>query len=187
MRVVPTRLEGPLLIEPRVFPDERGFFVETYRQNVLAELGVHETMVQDNHSRSSRGVARGIHFQIGAGAAKLVRCGRGAIWDVVVDLRRDSPTYGEWEAAELTEDNHRIFYVPVGFGHGFCVLSDVADVLYKQSAYYSGEVERGISFRDPDVGIEWPLPADELVVSQRDLDAPTLREVADDLPFRVGG
>src|SRR3954447_20497676 len=145
MQIIPTRLDGPLLIEPRVFPDERGFFAETYRRSTLADLGVTEEMVQDNHSRSGRGIVRGMHFQIGAGASKLVRCGRGAIVDVVVDLRRGSPTYGEWEAVELTEETMRIFYVPIGFAHGFCVTSEIADVLYKQSGYYSGEVERGIS------------------------------------------
>jgi dTDP-4-dehydrorhamnose 3,5-epimerase len=144
-------------------------------------------MIQDNHSRSSRNVVRGMHFQIGAGAAKLVRCGRGAILDVVVDLRRGSPTFGEWEAVELSEDNLRVFYVPIGFAHGFCVLSEVADVLYKQSAYYSGAVERGISFRDPDVGIAWPVPEEELIPSARDLEAPTLREVEAELPFTHPG
>lgn len=183
MQLLPTRLDGPLLIAPKVFGDERGFFAETYRQSLFAELGVREEMVQDNHSRSTRNVVRGMHFQIGAGAAKLVRCGRGAILDVVVDLRRGSPTFGEWEAVELTEDDLRVLYVPIGFAHGFCVLSDVADVLYKQSAYYSGAVERGISFRDPDVGISWPVPEDELIPSARDLEAPLLSEVAPELPF----
>jgi dTDP-4-dehydrorhamnose 3,5-epimerase len=180
-------LDGPLLIEPQVFGDERGFFAETYRRSLFAELGVTEDMIQDNHSRSSRNVVRGMHFQIGAGAAKLVRCGRGAILDVVVDLRRGSPTFGEWEAVELSEDNLRVFYVPIGFAHGFCVLSEVADVLYKQSAYYSGAVERGISFRDPDVGIAWPVPEEELIPSARDLEAPTLREVEAELPFTHPG
>jgi dTDP-4-dehydrorhamnose 3,5-epimerase len=183
MQRLETRLEGPVLIEPEVIGDERGFFCETYRRSVFAELGVAEEMVQDNHSRSDRGIVRGMHFQIGDGAAKLVRCGRGAIYDVVVDLRRDSPTYGQWEGFELTEENMRVAYCPIGFAHGFCVLSDVADVLYKQSNYYSGEIERGISYRDPEVGIEWPLPVEELRPSERDATAPTLAEVADELPF----
>ena len=187
MQLIPTRLDGPLLIEPQVFGDERGFFAETFRRDAFAELGVAEEMIQDNHSRSARNVVRGMHFQIGAGAAKLVRCGRGAILDVVVDLRRGSPTFGEWEGVELSEDNLRIFYVPIGFAHGFCVLSDVADVLYKQSAYYSGAVERGISFRDPDLGIAWPVPEEELIPSARDLEAPTLREVEAELPFTHRG
>ena len=178
-----TRIEGVGLIEPAVRGDERGFFVETYRRNELAELGIAEEMVQDNHSRSRRGVVRGMHFQIGEGASKLVRCGRGRIVDVVVDLRRGSPSFGEYEAFELSDDNGRIVYCPIGFAHGFCVVSDVADVFYKQSNYYSGEVERGIRYDDPAIGIEWPVPAGELIPSQRDVDAPLLADVADDLPF----
>jgi dTDP-4-dehydrorhamnose 3,5-epimerase len=123
-----------------------------------------------------------MHFQIGEGAAKLVRCGRGAILDVVVDLRRGSPTFGEWESFELTDENMRCVYCPIGFAHGFCTLSDVADVIYKQSNYYSDERERGMKYDDPEVGIEWPADI-ELIPSDRDANAPTLREVADDLPF----
>lgn len=183
MELLETRLNGPLLIQPRVFGDERGFFAETYRRNVFAELGMPEEMVQDNHSRSSHGIVRGMHFQIGQGAAKLVRCGRGAIYDVMVDLRKGSPTFGQWEGFELTDENARMAYCPIGFAHGFCVVSDVADVFYKQSNYYSDELERGISYRDPDVGIEWPLPVDELIPSERDTTAPMLAEIADELPF----
>ncbi len=184
MQRIPTRLEGPILIEPKVFGDERGFFAETFRASVLAEeFGITEAFVQDNHSRSTRGVVRGMHFQIGAGASKLVRCGRGTIVDYVVDLRIGSPTYAEWEGVELSEENMHVLYVPIGFAHGFCVTSEVADVFYKQSAYYSGEVERGISFRDPDVAIEWPFPAEELLPSARDLEAPRLSEVEGELPF----
>jgi dTDP-4-dehydrorhamnose 3,5-epimerase len=178
-----TKLDGPILIEPRVFGDERGFFCETYRRNAFAELGISEEMVQDNHSRSSHGIVRGMHFQIGQGAAKLVRCGRGAIFDVVVDLRRGSPAFGQWEGFELSDENMRMLYCPIGFAHGFCVLSDVADVIYKQSNYYADETERGISYNDPEVGIEWPLPTDELIPSERDATAPSLSDVADELPF----
>ena len=184
MERLETRLEGPILIAPRVIGDERGFFCETYRRSVLSELGIPEEMVQDNHSRSREGIVRGMHFQIGAGAAKLVRCGRGAIFDVVVDLRRGSPTFGEWEGFRLDEDNMHVVYCPVGFAHGFCTLSDVADVLYKQTAYYAPAVERGIAYDDPDVGIRWPLPAAELIVSPRDAAAPRLVEIADELPFQ---
>ena len=152
MKRLDTRLDGPILIEPRVIGDERGFFCETYRRGVFGELGIPEEMVQDNHSRSGKGIVRGMHFQIGEGAAKLVRCARGAIVDVMVDIRRGSPTFGEWEAFELTEDNMRSVYCPVGFAHGFCVISDVADVMYKQSNYYADETERGIAYNDPDVG-----------------------------------
>ena len=182
-QTIDTRLEGPLLIEPRVFGDERGFFTETYRRSSFVELGIDEEMVQDNHSRSSHGIVRGMHFQVGRGAAKLVRCGRGAITDVLVDIRRGSPTYGEWEAYELSEDNMRMLYAPVGFAHGFCVTSEIADVFYKQDAYYNDATEKGISFRDPGVGIEWPIPAGDLQPSQRDLDAPNLADIADELPF----
>jgi dTDP-4-dehydrorhamnose 3,5-epimerase len=186
MKRLETRLDGPILIEPRVIGDERGFFCETYRREVFAELGIAEEMVQDNHSRSGRGIVRGMHFQIGQGAAKLVRCGRGAIVDVMVDIRRGSPTFGEWEAFELTEENMRTVYCPVGFAHGFCVVSDIADVMYKQSNYYADATERGIAYNDPDVAINWPLPVQELIPSQRDATAPLLRDITADLPFVYG-
>lgn len=171
-----------MLLAPRVFGDDRGFFTETFRESWFADHGITDHWVQDNHSRSTRGVVRGMHYQIGEGASKAVRCARGRILDVVIDLRRGSPAYGEWEAVELSDDNMRVLYVPVGFAHGFCVLSDVADVVYKQSRYYSAEVERGIHYLDPDVGIEWPADL-ELHPSERDATAPSLRDVADDLPF----
>ncbi|HUB35864.1 MAG TPA: dTDP-4-dehydrorhamnose 3,5-epimerase [Solirubrobacteraceae bacterium] len=183
MELIPTRLDGPILMAPPRFGDDRGFFMETYRRSTFAELGVLEEMVQDNHSRSRRGVVRGMHFQIGAGAAKLVRAGRGAICDVLVDIRKGSPTFAQWEAFELTDENARLLYCPVGFAHGFCVLSDVADVLYKQSNYYSADVERGIAYDDPDVAIQWPIPAAELIPSERDTAAPRLADIADELPF----
>jgi dTDP-4-dehydrorhamnose 3,5-epimerase len=183
MRLIETRLDGPVLIEPRRLGDDRGFFCETYRRSVFDELGIPEEMVQDNHSRSSRGIVRGMHFQIGDGAAKLVRCARGAIVDVMVDIRRGSPTFGEWEAFALDEDNLRAVYCPVGFAHGFCVVSDVADVMYKQSNYYADATERGIAYDDPDVAIAWPLPTAELIPSARDASAPRLRDIEADLPF----
>jgi len=183
MKRLDTRLEGPILLAPDVFGDERGFFCETYRRSTFMEAGIQEEMVQDNHSRSRRGVVRGMHFSIGRGAAKLVRCGRGAIHDVIVDVRRGSATFGEWEGFDLTDENMHLLYVPVGFAHGFCVVSDTADVLYKQDAYYAGPTDRGFKYDDPDVGIDWPLPVGELVPSQRDRDAPLLRDVADGLPF----
>lgn len=188
MRTLPTRLSGPILIEPPVFPDERGFFCETYRREWHTTAGIppEEEFIQDNHSRSCRGVVRGMHFHIGSGVAKLVRCARGRILDVVVDLRHGSPSYGEWEGFELDEDRMRVLYVPVGFAHGFCVLSDVADVMYKQSAYYDPSVERGIAWNDPDVAIEWPLPLEELIVSDRDNAAPRLKEIESELPFQYG-
>jgi dTDP-4-dehydrorhamnose 3,5-epimerase len=184
MERLDTQLDGPILLKPKVLGDDRGFFAETYRRSVFTDLGIPEEMVQDNHSRSSAKIVRGMHFQIGEGAAKLVRCGRGAIWDVVVDLRKGSPTYGQWEGHELSDANFHMFYVPIGFAHGFCVLSEVADVFYKQSNYYSDDFERGISYCDAEVGIEWPIPVDELIPSDRDRAAPTLSEIASELPFR---
>src|SRR5882757_7480096 len=150
MRVLATRLHGLMAIEPAAFADERGFFCETYRRQWHEQLGITESerFVQDNHSRSTRGVLRGMHFQLGAGVGKLVRCSRGRIFDVAVDLRRESPTYGQWDGMELDDENLRELYVPVGFAHGFCVLSDVADVIYKQTAYYDADVERGIAWDD---------------------------------------
>ena len=174
MRRLSTRLDGPVLVEPTVHGDDRGFFVETYRRSVYTELGIPEEFVQENHSRSGRGVVRGMHFQ--PGMAKLVRCARGAILDVVVDIRPDSETHGEWEAHELSDENARQLYVPEGFGHGFCVLSDVADVLYSCSTYYDAEAEDGFAFDDPEVGVEWP-PELELTASERDRTARPLREL----------
>jgi dTDP-4-dehydrorhamnose 3,5-epimerase len=189
MQAISTRLPGLKILEPTIFGDERGFFSETYRREWHAEAGipVGEEFIQDNHSRSTRGVVRGMHFHIGAGVAKLVRCSRGRIVDVAVDLRRGSPTYGQWEGVELDDERMRVLYVPVGFAHGFCVLSELADVLYKQTAYYDPAVERGIAWDDPQIGIEWPLPRDELIVSARDASAPKLAEVAAELPFVFAG
>ena len=183
MDIRETSLPDAKLLVPRVFPDDRGFFAETFRESALAEVGIQDSWIQDNHSRSSFGVVRGLHFQIGDGCAKLVRCGRGHIWDVIVDLRRGSPTYGEWEGFDLTDENMHALYVPVGFAHGFAVRSDVADVLYKQTRYYSGEVERGIAYDDPEVAVRWPLAKNEIVVSERDARGPKLSNVADRLPF----
>src|SRR4051794_13369389 len=183
MEQLETRLDGPILLKPRVFGDERGFFMESYRRSVYTDLGITEEMPQDNHSRSAANIVRGMHFQIGAGAAKLVRCARGTIYDVVVDLRKGSPSYGQWEGFELSDENFHIVYCPVGFAHGFCVVSDVADVMYKQSRYYDDDLERGIAYNDPDVAIEWPVPVDQLVPSQRDASAPSLKEIEDELPF----
>lgn len=181
MQALETRLDGCVLIEPDAFGDQRGFFCETYRANVLADLGVTDTFVQDNHSRSECGVVRGMHFSVGPGQAKLVRCARGSIVDVAVDIRRGSPTYGEWEAHALDDERMRMLYVPIGFAHGFCVTSEVADVVYKCSSYYDGAVEQGFAYDDPDVGIRWPEL--DLNVSERDGRAPRLAEIADGLPF----
>jgi dTDP-4-dehydrorhamnose 3,5-epimerase len=173
MRRLETRLEGPILLEPDVHGDARGFFLETARANRLAEFGVTDSFVQDNQSRSARGVLRGMHFQ--RGMAKLVRCARGRIFDVIVDVRPGSPAFGRWEAFELDDEKHHQLYCPDGFAHGFCVLSDVADVVYRCSAYYDAEHESGFRFDDPEVGIEWP--AIDVVTSDRDARAPLLSEL----------
>ncbi|MGP0036952.1 MAG: dTDP-4-dehydrorhamnose 3,5-epimerase [Solirubrobacteraceae bacterium] len=180
MQRLPTRLSGPVLLQPVVHGDARGFFLETYRRSTFAELGVVDEFVQDNQSRSGAGVLRGMHFQ--PGMAKLLRCARGSIYDVLVDLRRGSPTFGQWEGFELGEENHHLLYCPDGFAHGFCVVSDVADVVYKTSAYYDQDLEGGFAYDDPAVGIEWPDGL-ELVVSARDAGAPSLAQLADSLPF----
>jgi dTDP-4-dehydrorhamnose 3,5-epimerase len=174
MRRLPTRLQGPVLVEPTVHGDARGFFLETFRTQALAALGIRDQFVQDNHSRSHRGVVRGMHFQ--PGQAKLIRCARGAILDVIVDIRRASEGFGRWEGFRLDDERHLQLYVPDGFAHGFCVLSEVADVVYKVSAYYDPEREAGFRFDDPEVAIAWPGDV-ELQPSERDRAAPLLREL----------
>jgi dTDP-4-dehydrorhamnose 3,5-epimerase len=184
MQRLDTRLDGLVLLAPSVHGDERGFFMETWREDAWSAHGVPNDFVQDNHSRSRRGTLRGIHFQTHPGQGKLVRCARGAVLDVVVDLRRGSDTFGEWEAVELDDVGGHQLWIPIGFGHGFCVLSETADFVYKCTNYYDAATEAGIRFDDPDVGIEWPGDV-ELLYSQRDRDAPRLAEVADSLPFTV--
>jgi dTDP-4-dehydrorhamnose 3,5-epimerase len=147
---------------------------------VFAELGIDDDFIQHNHSRSRHAIVRGMHFQ--PGMAKMVRCARGSIFDVVVDVRRGSPTFGQWEGFELSDSNHHQLYCPDGFAHGFCVLSDAADVMYGCSTYYDPELEGGFAFDDPDVGVAWPAGL-ELVASERDRSAPLLKEIADSLPF----
>ncbi len=176
-----TRLDGLVLIEPEVHGDERGFLVETFRGETWRELGVDMRTAQENHSRSGRNILRGLHFQTSPGQAKLVRCMRGRIWDVAVDLRRGSDTYGRWEGHELDDEAHRQFLVPVGFAHGFCVLSDTADVAYKLSSLYDPATEAGIAWDDPDVGVEWPISDPQL--SERDKTAPRLSDIEDRLPW----
>jgi dTDP-4-dehydrorhamnose 3,5-epimerase len=182
MRTLSTTLAGVLVIEPAVHGDHRGFFVETFREDAWREAGIDMTFVQDNHSRSHRGTLRGMHFQTAPGQAKLVRCARGAIFDVVVDLRRGSPTFGQWEGFVLDDESMRQLFVPIGFAHGFCVTSEVADVVYKCSSYYDGATESGIAYDDPAIGIAWPIGV-EPIVSERDATAPRLADVADALPF----
>jgi dTDP-4-dehydrorhamnose 3,5-epimerase len=180
-RRLETGLDGLVLVEPEVHGDERGFLVETYSVEPWRELGIEVEFVQQNHSRSVRRTLRGIHFQMSPGQAKLVRCLRGEIFDVAVDLRRDSPTFGRWEGHRLDEVSHRQLFCPVGFGHGFCVLSEEADVAYQLSSTYDPRTEAGIAWDDPEIGIEWPVS--EPLLSERDRAAPRLAEVADSLPW----
>jgi dTDP-4-dehydrorhamnose 3,5-epimerase len=176
-----TKLEGVVLLEPELHGDERGFLVETFSAPVWRELGVDVEFVQDNHSRSRGGILRGLHFQTRPGQAKLVRCSRGRIWDVAVDLRRGSPTYGRWEGHELDDERHHQLFVPAGFAHGFCVLSDLADVHYRLSSFYDPATEAGIAWDDPEVAVDWPIADPQL--SERDRTAPRLAEIAGELPF----
>lgn len=176
-----TKLDGLVLVEPQVHGDERGFFVETYAKDAWQELGVDAEFVQHNHSRSSHGTLRGLHFQTSPGQAKLLRCARGAILDVAVDLRKDSPTYGQWEGHVLDDVTHHQLFVPIGFAHGFVVLSEVADVAYLVSSLYDPATEAGIAWDDPDVGVDWQVA--EPLLSGRDQTAPRLSEITDSLPW----
>ncbi|MFN2418500.1 MAG: dTDP-4-dehydrorhamnose 3,5-epimerase [Candidatus Limnocylindria bacterium] len=171
---VPTQLDGPILLQPTVHGDARGFFVETFVSDAHRAAGIDAEFVQDNHSRSARGTLRGLHFQRRPGQPKLVRVARGSIWDVVVDLRPASETFGRYEAFELDDVDHRQIYVPIGFAHGFCVTSDEADVTYKVGSAYDAGEERGVAWDDPDLAIPWPVPRP--ILSDRDLHNPTLRE-----------
>jgi dTDP-4-dehydrorhamnose 3,5-epimerase len=173
MKFTPLPLPGLVLVEPAVHGDARGFFMETYREDRFAAAGIPTHFVQDNHSRSRRGTVRGLHYQRDPGQAKLVRCASGAIWDVAVDIRPDSPTFGRWHGEELTADNHRMLYIPIGFAHGFAVLSDVADVLYKVSSVYNAATEAGIAWDDPGIGVDWRVA--EPILSERDRGNPRLR------------
>src|SRR3954465_10334521 len=185
MEQLPTRLAGLILLAPDVYGDERGFFVETYRDELWSGFGIPTGFVQDNHSRSRKGTLRGIHFQTHPGQGKLVRVARGQVFDVVVDLRRGSPTFGGGESVVLDDVGGQTLWIPVGFGHGFLVLSDVADFVYKCTAYYDPATEAGIRFDDPSVGVDWDSGGVELLYSQRDAEAPLLADVADSLPFEV--
>ncbi|MBI4389792.1 MAG: dTDP-4-dehydrorhamnose 3,5-epimerase [Nitrospinae bacterium] len=175
MRAIKTSLDGVVLVEPKVYRDERGFFLESYVKRKYLELGIGGEFVQDNHSASTRNVLRGLHFQANRGQAKLVRVLRGEIFDVAVDVRRGSPSFGQWTGHRLSAENMLQMYLPVGFAHGFCVLSDYAEVVYKCTDYYSPGDERGIIWNDPDIGIEWPV--DSPILSEKDRKNPRLREI----------
>ncbi len=170
MKTTPTAIPGVLIIEPKVFGDARGFFFESFNQQAFNDAtGTNHQFVQDNHSRSVKGVLRGLHYQTRQPQGKLVRVVRGAVFDVAVDIRPDSPAFGRWVGVELTEDNHKQMWVPPGLAHGFLVLSDSADFLYKTTDYYAPEFERCIAWDDADVGIEWPLAGLAPKLSVKDL------------------
>lgn len=176
MNIIRTALPEVLLIEPKVFGDERGFFFESFNQRVLAEqAGVMETFVQDNHSRSARNVLRGLHYQICQPQGKLVRVVVGEVFDVAVDVRKSSPTFGKWAGFNLSAENKRMAWIPPGFAHGFVVLSDVAEFLYKTTDYWAPEHERSILWSDPDIGIAWPFQGEPLL-SAKDLAGKRLAE-----------
>jgi dTDP-4-dehydrorhamnose 3,5-epimerase len=180
VNVLPTRLTGPILVEPHVFADGRGFFLESYRHEAYRAIGINAEFVQDNHSRSVLGTIRALHFQLTPGQPKLVRVARGRVWDVILDLRRSSSTFGEWEGFELDDERHLQLFIPIGFAHGFYVMSDVADVVYMVGSYYDPATERGIAWDDPELGIRWP--PGEPIVSDRDRRNPRLAEIQDQLP-----
>ncbi|MEO1751826.1 dTDP-4-dehydrorhamnose 3,5-epimerase [Thiofaba sp. EF100] len=164
MKVIPTAIPEVLILEPKVFGDSRGFFMESYNARTFGEAtGLDIQFVQDNHSRSVKGVLRGLHYQLQQPQGKLVRVVRGMVFDVAVDVRKSSPTFGRWVGIELSEDNHRQLWIPAGFAHGFLVLSENADFLYKTTDYYAPEHERCIAWDDPTIGIEWPLDAPPLL------------------------
>lgn len=179
MKVIETALPEVLLLEPKVFGDARGFFMESWNRQTFAERGLNLDFVQDNHSRSAQGVLRGIHYQIKQPQGKLVRVVAGSVFDVAVDLRRSSVHFGKWVGYELSAENHRMLWVPPGFGHGFLVLSESADFLYKTTYYYAPEWDRGVHWNDPEIGIGWPLAAlqgRELQLSAKDQVQPLLRD-----------
>jgi dTDP-4-dehydrorhamnose 3,5-epimerase len=182
MKFSQTEIPGPLIIEPKVVGDERGFFLETYRSNVYADLGLPERLVQDNQSFSRRGVLRGLHIQHPHSQGKLVQVFAGEVFDAVVDVRHDSPSFGRWVGVSLSGDNKRQFWVPPGFAHGFLVTSETALFVYKCSDYYHPETELSLRWDDPAIGIRWPIEV-RPELSRKDADAPTLAEIAlDRLP-----
>ena len=183
MRIVDEPMDGVKVLAPKVFEDSRGFFMESYHRRALAALGIDHEFVQDNHSRSARGVLRGLHYQLGHPQAKLVRVTRGRVFDVVVDVRRGSPSFGDWTGSELSEKNKLCLFAEAGFAHGYLVLSDIADFQYKCSDFFSAEDERGLPWDDPTIGIKWPLDGVDPILSDRDRVWRPLDQVAtEDLP-----
>lgn len=184
MKFIETDIPGVIIVDPQVFRDERGFFLETYHQDKYSRGGIDAVFVQDNHSRSQRGTVRGLHAQLRRPQGKLVRVIEGEIYDVALDIRRGSPTFGEWVAAWLSAENFRQIYIPPGFAHGFCVTSEVAHVEYKCTDFYDPESEISIQWNDPDLGIDWPHEILSMpVLSRKDIAARPLRELMDVLPL----
>jgi len=180
MKIIPTELPEVLIIEPDIYRDERGFFMESHHARKFAEHGLNLEFVQDNHSRSKQGVLRGLHFQLQNPQGKLVRVASGEVFDVAVDVRKGSPSFGRWVGVTLSEENNRQLYIPPGFAHGFCTLSDSADLLYKCTDFYQANDEYGVIWNDPDVGIKWPSL--EYRLSKKDRDNPRLRDLSKELP-----
>ena len=181
MKILETSLPGVMVIEPQVFGDKRGFFLETFRDDIFKDAGIHESFVQDNHSRSSKGVLRGLHYQLIQPQGKLVRVTRGGVFDVAVDVRKGSPAFGQWYGTTLDEESMRMMYIPQGFAHGFVVLSETADFIYKCTDYYHPESEQGILWNDSEIGIKWPIVDTKL--SQKDTENPILSlQSAESLP-----
>jgi len=171
MKRIETDLPGVLILEPMVFGDTRGFFQETWNEKVFQDIGINADFVQDNHSRSSKGILRGLHYQIQSPQGKLVRVSRGRVFDVAVDIRKSSPHFGRWTGAELSEDNRRMMWVPPGFAHGFMALEDDTDFLYKCTQFYEPQWDRSIAWNDPDIGIDWPLEGLVPQLSAKDVSA----------------
>lgn len=175
MKIQDLKLQGAKLISPQIFRDGRGYFLESHQAIKYKDFGIDDDFLQDNHSYSTEGVIRGMHFQSGPGQAKLIRVASGKIFDVIVDIRPDSPTFGKWIGNFLDGEGHQQLYIPVGFAHGFCVLSPEAHVLYKTSTIYNSDTEKGFRFDDPDIGIEWPVK--DPIVSERDQQCPYFYEM----------
>jgi len=177
MEIIKTPIEGLIIIKPRVFADARGFFYESYNEKTFREAGIDLHFCQDNKSKSSYGVVRGLHYQLNPQSqSKLVSAVQGAVWDVAVDLRKDSPTFGQWYGVELSEENHLQFLIPQGFAHGFSVLTETAVFAYKCDNLYSPTLERGIMYNDPALAIDWKIPADKAIISDKDTKHPLLKD-----------
>jgi dTDP-4-dehydrorhamnose 3,5-epimerase len=178
MKVIQTNLPGVVVLEPKLFGDKRGFFLETYREDIMQKSGIDAKFVQDNHSRSSIGVLRALHYQMKQTQGKLVRVVTGSVFDVAVDVRLGSPSFGQWCGTELNEENMRMMYVPPGFAHGFVVLSETADFIYKCTDYYHPESEQGIAWNDPNIGIDWGISSidSDIVLSEKDLNNVLLKD-----------